>query len=67
MQKYSVRITDDALLDMENIYNYISYELLAHQNAKDQYNRIAKDVLSLEELPERNRILDTEFIGVLYR
>lgn len=37
---------------MENIYNFISYELLAPQNAKDQYNRIAKDVLSLEELPE---------------
>lgn len=60
MKKYNVCITDDALLDMENIYNYISCELLAPQNARDQYNRIAKAVLSLEELPERNRVFDSE-------
>ena len=60
MKKYNVRITDDALLDMETIYYYISYELLAPQNAQEQYNRIAKAVLSLEELPARNRIFDSE-------
>ncbi|MDO4478978.1 MAG: hypothetical protein Q4B73_08075 [Lachnospiraceae bacterium] len=27
MKKYSVRITDDALKDMEDIYHYIAYEL----------------------------------------
>lgn len=32
MIKYAVRITDDALADMENIYNYIAYELLAPEN-----------------------------------
>lgn len=60
MKKYKVIITDDALLDMENIYKYITYELLAPQNARDQYNRISKAVLSLEELPERNQIFDSE-------
>ena len=48
MEKYTVNITDDAIADMENIYNYIAYELLAPENAKGQYDRIADAILSLD-------------------
>ena len=33
MDKYEVRITDVALSDMEKIYEYIAFELLAPENA----------------------------------
>jgi plasmid stabilisation system protein len=44
MVKYRVDITDEALGDMESIYEYIAFKLLAPENAMGQYNRIA-DVL----------------------
>ena len=44
MVKYRVDITDEALADMESIYEYIAFKLLAPENAMGQNNRIA-DVL----------------------
>lgn len=44
MVKYRVDITDEALADMESLYEYIKFKLLAPENAMGQYNRIA-DVL----------------------
>ena len=41
MEKYEVKITDEALADMEKIYEYIATQLLAPENAMGQYNRIA--------------------------
>lgn len=41
MEKYEVNITDEALGDMEKIYEYIAFELLSPENAMGQYNRIA--------------------------
>lgn len=60
MNKYVVNITDDALADMKNIYNYIAYELLAPENAKGQYDRIADAILKLDSFPERYPVFDTE-------
>ena len=42
MKQYKVQITDKALADMEEIYNYIAIQLQAPENAIGQYNRIAK-------------------------
>ncbi len=53
MERYQVRITDEALADMEEIYRYISEKLESPENAAGQYNRIAEEILSLAELPER--------------
>ena len=39
--------TDEALADMDAIYNYIANTLLAPENAMGQYNRIAKAILTL--------------------
>lgn len=60
MMKYTVNITDDALTDMEDIYNYIAHELLAPENARGQYDRIADAILTLDTFPERYRIFDAE-------
>lgn len=60
MQRYEVRITRDALHDMESIYNYIAEELLVPDTALGQYNRIAEAINSLSQMPERRRILESE-------
>ena len=60
MDKYEVKITDEALADMEKIYEYIAIQLLAPENAMGQYNRIADAILTLDTFPERFRIMDSE-------
>ena len=59
MDKYKVQITQEALADMEQLYNYIVVTLLALENAMRQYNRIA--ILRLDILPERFREIGSEF------
>ena len=53
MKKYKVKITDEALVDMEHLYNHIQYILLAPESAKRQYDRIADAILELAVFPER--------------
>ena len=60
MKKYEVKITDEALSNMEGIYSYIANDLLSPSNAMGQYNRIAEAILSLDSLPERFEIFDQE-------
>ena len=57
MKQYTVEITDEALADMEQIYNHIAYVLLAPENAMGQYSRIADEILKLDVFPERFRII----------
>ena len=60
MDKYEVKITDEALADMDGIYNYIANILLTPENAMGQYHRIAEAILTLESYPERYPIFDSE-------
>lgn len=60
MKTYKVLITDEALGDMEQIYNYISNDLYAPEAAMNQYNRIAAAILSLSQMPGRIRLLDSK-------
>lgn len=60
MEKYEVKITDEALSDMERIFQYIAYGLSAPENAMGQYNRIADAVLKLDTYPERFAIFEME-------
>ena len=60
MEKYEVKITDEALLDMKKIYEYIANELLAPENALGQYNRIAEAILTLDSYPERFALFEME-------
>ena len=56
MKHYTVEITNEALADMEQLYNHIAYVLQAPENAMDQYNRIADAILTLDTMAERIRI-----------
>lgn len=60
MKQYVVRITDRALADMEEIYNYIAIQLEAPENAMGQYNRIAEAIEGLNVFPERVKLMETE-------
>jgi len=48
MKRYTVEITNEALADMEQLYNHIALKLLAPENAMGQYNRIADEILKLD-------------------
>ena len=60
MKQYKVQITDKALADMEEIYNYIAIQLQAPENAIGQYNRIAKAIEELKMFPEKVRFMESE-------
>lgn len=60
MERYVVKITDDALADMEELYGYISQKLLAPETALRLYNRIADAILTLDTYPERFGLFESE-------
>ena len=60
MEKYKVNITEEALTDMEALYNYIAYKLMAPENALGQYDRIAEAILTLDEFPDRFGVFESE-------
>lgn len=60
MKQYTVQITDKALADMEEIYNYIAIQLQAPENAIGQYNRIAEAIEELNMFPERVKLMESE-------
>lgn len=67
MKQYTVRITDKALADMEEIYHYIAIQLQAPENAMGQYNRIAEAIEGLRVFPERVKPMESEperFMGL---
>ena len=60
MKHYTVEITNEALADMEQLYNHIAYVLQAPENAMDQYSRIADAILTLDTMAERICIMESE-------
>ena len=56
----SVKISHAALSDMEQIYSYIADRLLEPDTAMGQYNRIAEAIQSLNILPERCALVESE-------
>ena len=60
MKRYIVQITDNALADMEEIYDYIAIRLQAPENALGQYNRIADAIEKLDVFPERVGVMESE-------
>ena len=66
MKQYKIEITDKALADMEEIYNYIAIQPQAPENAIGQYNRIAKAIEELNRFPEKVRACEVFSVnGVL--
>ena len=60
MTHYKTHITDEALNDMESIYEYIAEELLAPDTAMGQYDRIADAIETLDQMPERIKLMESE-------
>ena len=60
MEKYIVDITDEALADMESLYDYIATKPQAPENAMGQYNRIADAILTLDTFPDRFGLFECE-------
>ena len=60
MKRYEVLISNKACEDMEAIFKYISETLLAPASAAKQYDRIADAILSLEEMPDRIKVMESE-------
>ena len=60
MKQYDVKISHAALSDMEQIYSYIADRLLETDTAMGQYNLIAEAIQSLNILPERCALVESE-------
>lgn len=60
MKPYQVKITDKALADMDAIYEYIAENLKTPGTAMKQYERIAVGIESLNVLPERCRLIESQ-------
>ena len=60
MKHYNVEITNEALADMEQLYDYIATVLQSPENAMNQYNRIADAILTLDTLAERVHIMESD-------
>lgn len=65
MKRYKIQITNMALSDMEEIYNYIADQLQSPETAMEQYNRIADAIETLDVFPERIKLIDTKEERVL--
>ncbi len=55
---YSVIYSSEARSDIKEIYSYIAFELLVPEVAKEQVNRIRKNIRSLNFMPSRNPVVD---------
>ena len=57
---YQVILSDAANRDLRNIFEYIFYELKAPQSASGMLDKLEKSVLSLEEMPNRHKVIERE-------
>lgn len=60
MMVYNVSISEKALADMDGIYNYIADVLMSPETAANQYDRIADGILSLDFMPLRVQLMNSE-------
>ena len=57
---YEVTTTDQADTDLRGIYEYIAFELLSPDNVIGQLDRLEKNIMGLEEFPEKFRHYEKE-------
>ena len=55
MDKYKVRVNPRAIRELDHIYEYISNEKLAPENAQGQADGIKKSILSLDTFPQSHQ------------
>ena len=64
MNRFFIEITEPADNDLKDIGNYIAKELLESQTARNVINRIGNTILSLEEMPLRNSLVEDERLAL---
>ena len=57
---YNVVYSPQALNDLKDIYAYIAQELFVPDTARNQVNRIRKEIRSLDFMPSRYALVDWE-------
>ena len=57
-KKYEVILTENAKIELREIYDYISKSLMAEMAAKSLYNKIKESILRLEDFPESCSIIE---------
>ena len=60
MKQYEVLISKRAAEDMDTIYKHIAEKLQEPIIAANQYDRIADAILTLEQLPDRIKLMSSE-------
>ena len=60
LKKYNIVITKDALEDIEDTFDYISEILFEPMYAKRIQKSLLLKIRSLETMPKRNAVIDTE-------
>ncbi len=60
MMTFNVEITDDALQDLSDLYEYIAVNLHSPMNAGRQLKRLMAEIILLDTFPKRYGIIDTE-------
>lgn len=57
---YEVEVSQQADSDLSGIFEYIAFELQSQKNASGQLDRLEKQILSLNTMPERYRRYEKE-------
>lgn len=57
---YQIFYSDKSRSDLQSIYEYIAYELLVPETAANQVRNLTQAARSLEEMPLRHAIYDSE-------
>ena len=57
---YEVEVSEQADNDLRGIFEYIAFELQSPKNASGQLDRLEKQILSLNTMPERYRRYEKE-------
>lgn len=60
MERYRVQLSEGAEQDLLEISDHIAIKLQSPFNAKKQIQRLMVEILSLDTLPERYSVIDTE-------
>ncbi len=57
---YEISMTPQAKTDLQDIYEYIAFDLQSSQTAAGQLDRLEESIATLDEMPERYRVYDKE-------
>jgi len=60
LKLYNIEITNKAYKDMDQIYTYICEILLEPVIAANKYDKIADAIMTLDTMPDRIKIMDSE-------